>query len=82
MRVVALDTSGPIATNCGNVLVLRPRRKEWPKGPPHHVVCCATTASSRACLGWGFEFSGLVCLTAEPFSLGTPPTVCMWRSNR
>ena len=82
--VVALDTSSPIATNCGDVLVLRPRRKERPLGPPPHVVCCATTASSRACRGWGFP--RLVCLTAEPSSLGTPPTldvtVCMWRSNR
>ena len=84
VRVVALDTSGPIATNCGDVLVLRPRRKERPEGPPPYVVCCATTASSRACRGWGFP--RLVCLTAEPSSLGTPPTldvmVCMWRSNR
>ena len=28
-----MDTSGPIATNCGDVLVLRPGRKERPKGP-------------------------------------------------
>ena len=35
------SVSGPTATNC--VLVLRPRRKERPtKGPPPHVVCCAT----------------------------------------
>ena len=84
VRVVALDTSGPIATNCGYVLVLRPGRKDRPDCPPPHAVCCATTASSRACLVWGFP--RLVFLTAELSSLGTPPTldltVCMWRSNR
>ena len=73
MRVVALDTSGLIATNCGDVLVLRPRRKERPKFPPPHVVCCALTASSRTCRSWGFP--RLVCLTPEPSGLGTPPTL-------
>ena len=67
----------------GCVIVLRPRRKERPKGPPPHAVWRATTASSRACHGWGFP--RLVSFTAEPSSLGTPPTldvtVCMWRST-
>ena len=36
--MVALDTSGPMATNCGDVSVLRPRRKKRPKGPPPHVT--------------------------------------------
>ena len=28
-----MDTSGPMAANCADVLVLRPRRKERPKDP-------------------------------------------------
>ena len=84
VRVVALDTSGPMVPNCGDVLVLRPGRKERPKGPPPQVACYTTTASSRTCRGRGFP--RLVCLTAQPFSLGTLPTldvtVCMWRSNK
>ena len=89
MQVVALDTSVPMATNCccGDVLGLRPGRKERNKGPPPRVVCCTATASSPTCrAGWGF--ARLDCLSAKPSSLGTPPTfgvtatVCMWRSNR
>ena len=76
--------SDDMATNCGDVFLLRPRTKERPKGPPPHVVCYPTTASSRTCRGWSFP--RLVCLTAEPFSLGTKPmpdvTLCMRRSNR
>ena len=82
--MIAFDTSGPMATHCGDVLSLRPRRKKWPKGPPPHVACYTTTVSSRTCHGGGFP--SLICLTAEPCSLGTPHkldvTVCMWRSNR
>ena len=33
VRVVVLDTSGPMATNCGDVWVLRPGKKERPKSP-------------------------------------------------
>ena len=78
--MVALDTSGPMATNCGDVLVLRPRRKKRPKGPSPHVTCYTTTLVAVG------GFQRLVCLTAEPSSLGTPHaldvTVCMWRNSR
>ena len=50
---MALDTSGPMATNCGDVFVLRPGKKERPKGLLPHVACC-TTASFLTCRGWGF----------------------------
>ena len=49
---------------------LRPGRKERPKGRPTHVACYTMTTSSRTCRGWCFP--RLVCLTAEPSSLGTP----------
>ena len=70
VRVVGLDTSRPMATNMWGVLVLRRGRKERPQGPPPHVACCTTTASSCTCRGWGFP--RLDCLTAELSRLGTP----------
>ena len=79
-RVVALDTSGPMTTNCGDGSVLRPRRLERPKRIIHLMSRSTRRRRARTCCGWGFP--RLDCLTAEPSSLGTPPIVHRPRSWR
>ena len=52
VRAAVLDTSGPMATDCADVVSAE--AKERPEGHPPHVARCTTMASSRTCRGWGF----------------------------
>ena len=75
MRVVALDTSGPMATNCGDVSVPRLRRKERPKAL--HFMSCGTRRRRALVLvavgasqGWSASLLSLPALEHRLVGLG------------